>query len=150
MKSKSQKGKHRYTLRQQKYELICRSNTREIRCIERFIKKINLKLHLDDGSLYRLLVSCTEAVNNAITHGNKLDPNKKIIIQCIANKKILTVRVKDEGKGFDSEVLPDPRDEKNLLKENGRGVFLMRSLMDKVVFKRLKKGSLVEMTIILH
>lgn len=146
MKSKSQKC----TPRQQKYELICRSNTREIRYVERFLKKINLKLHLDDGSLYRLLVSCTEAVNNAITHGNKLDPNKKIIIQCIANKKILTVRVKDEGKGFDSEILPDPREEKNLLKESGRGVFLMRSLMDKVVFKRLKKGSIVEMKIILH
>ena len=147
MKSKSQKRKHRHTPRQQKYELICRSNTREIRYVERFLKKINLKLHLDDGSLYRLLVSCTEAVNNAITHGNKLDPNKKIIIQCIANKRILTVRVKDEGKGFDSEILPDPRDEKNLLKESGRGVFLMRSLMDKVKFWKLKRGSVVELKI---
>jgi serine/threonine-protein kinase RsbW len=58
--------------------------------------------------------------------------------------------VKDEGEGFDSESLLDPRDEKNLLKESGRGVFLMRTLMDKVEFKKLKSGHVVEMKLKLH
>jgi serine/threonine-protein kinase RsbW len=100
--------------------------------------------------MYRLLVSCTEAVNNAIIHGNKSNPDKNIVVRCIAEKHLLTICVKDEGKGFDSEDLPDPRDEKNLLKESGRGVFLMRSMMDKVRFKRLKSGSVVEMKVKLH
>jgi len=129
------------------YEFVCRSNQKEISHIEEFLRHVSMQLHIDDGMMYRLLISCTEAVNNAIVHGNKSDPEKKVIIQCIVMKKTLTIRVKDEGKGFDSENLQDPRDEKNLLKENGRGVFLMRSLMDKVKFKRLKSGSVAEMKV---
>jgi serine/threonine-protein kinase RsbW len=132
------------------YEMICRSNQKEISLIEEFLLQVSKKLHIDDGMMYRLLVSCTEAVNNAIVHGNKSDPNKKVIIRCVIEKKELTICVIDEGKGFDSENLQDPRDEKNLMKENGRGVFLMRSLMDKVKFIRLKSGSVVEMKVKLH
>jgi serine/threonine-protein kinase RsbW len=129
------------------YEMICRSNQKEISHIEEFLRQISTQLHIDDGMMHRLLVSCTEAVNNAIVHGNKSDPDKKVIIRCVVKKRTLTICVIDEGKGFDPESLQDPRDEKNLLKENGRGVFLMRSLMDKVVFKRLKSGSVVEMKV---
>ena len=127
--------------------MICRSNQKEISHIEKFLRQISMELHIDDGIMYRLLVSCTEAVNNAIVHGNKSDPDKKVIIRCIVDEKILTIYVKDEGKGFDSKSLQDPREKKNLMKENGRGVFLMRSLMDKVKFKRLKSGSIVEMKV---
>jgi serine/threonine-protein kinase RsbW len=130
--------------------MICRSNQKEISHIEEFLRQISMKLHIDDGMMYRLLVSCTEAVNNAIVHGNKSNPDKKVIIRCVVEEKTLTICVIDEGKGFDSENLQDPRDEKNLMKENGRGVFLMRSLMDQVKFKRLKSGSVVEMKVKLH
>ena len=132
------------------YEMICRSNQKEIIRIEKFLQQVSSDLHIDEGIMYRLLVSCTEAVNNAIVHGNNSDPDKKVIIRCTVEKKILTICVKDEGKGFDSERLQDPREEKNLMKENGRGVFLMRSLMDRVKFKRLKSGSFVEMKVKLH
>jgi serine/threonine-protein kinase RsbW len=125
--------------------MVCRSNPKEIACIERFLQQMNAKLHIDDGMMHRLLISCTEAVNNAIVHGNKSDPTKKVTLQCILEKHMITIRVKDEGEGFDPESLQDPREEKNLLKENGRGVFLIRSLMDKVEFKRLKSGTVVEM-----
>jgi serine/threonine-protein kinase RsbW len=129
------------------YEMICRSNQKEITHIEKFLRQVSLDLHIDEGIMYRLLVSCTEAVNNAIVHGNKSDPDKKVIIRCNVEKKTLTLCVIDEGKGFDSENLQDPRTEENLMKENGRGVFLMRSLMDRVKFKRLKSGSVVEMKV---
>lgn len=132
------------------FEMVCRSNQKEISNIEKFLRKVSMQLHFDDGMMHRLLVSCTEAVNNAIVHGNKSDPDKKVVIRCVVKKKTLTIYVKDEGKGFNSESLEDPRDEKNLLKESGRGVFLMRSLMDKVKFKRLKVGSVVEMEVNLH
>jgi serine/threonine-protein kinase RsbW len=132
------------------FEMVCQSNPKEIGCIEHFLQKINKKLGMDDGMMYRLLVSCTEAVNNAMIHGNKSDPNKSVTVRCIVEKQTLTILVKDEGKGFDPEKLQDPREEKNLLKESGRGVFLMRSLMDSVTIKRLKSGSVVEMKAKLH
>ena len=132
------------------YEMICRSNQKEISHIEKFLRHISSRLHIDDGIMYRLLVACTEAVNNAIVHGNKSNPDKKVIIRCSVEKKTMTICVMDEGKGFDSESLLDPREEKNLLKESGRGVFLMRSLMDQVKFKHLKSGSAVEMKVRLH
>ncbi|MCX6120589.1 MAG: ATP-binding protein [Ignavibacteriales bacterium] len=132
------------------YKMICRSNPKEISRIEEFLQQVSKHLHIDDGMMYRLLVSCTEAVNNAIVHGNKSDPDKDVTIRCVVRDKNLTIYVQDEGSGFDSENLQDPRDKKNLMKENGRGVFLMRSLMDQVKFKRLKSGSVVEMKVKLH
>jgi serine/threonine-protein kinase RsbW len=132
------------------FEMACVSNPKEIGCIETFLHQVNKKLKLDDGTMYRLLVSCTEAVNNAIIHGNKSDQDKSVNVRCIVDKRFLTVRVKDEGKGFDPEELQDPREEKNLMKESGRGFFLMRSLMDSVRVRRLKSGSVVEMKVKLH
>jgi serine/threonine-protein kinase RsbW len=132
------------------YEMVCRSQQKEISHIEKFLHHISVQQNIDDGTLHRLLVSCTEAVNNAILHGNKSDPHKEVLIRCIVRKKTLTLYVRDEGLGFDPESLQDPRDEKNLLKESGRGVFLIRSLMDKVKFKKLKSGSVVEMQVRLH
>ncbi|MGD0591515.1 MAG: ATP-binding protein [Bacteroidota bacterium] len=144
------KPKKRKIYRKTVFEMVCQSNPKEIGCIETFLQQINKKLNLDDGTMYRLLVSCTEAVNNAMIHGNKSDPNKSVTIRCIVEKQSLTIRVKDEGKGFDPKGLKDPREEKNLLKENGRGVFLMRSLMDSITVKQLKFGSVVEMKVKLH
>jgi len=132
------------------FEMVCLSNPKEIGCIEEFLQQINKKLRLDDGTMYRLLVSCTEAVNNAIIHGNKSAPDKSVAVRCTVEKKYLNIRVKDEGRGFDPEKLQDPREEKNLMKESGRGFFLMRSLMDSVKVKRLKSGSVVEMKVKLH
>jgi serine/threonine-protein kinase RsbW len=133
------------TERDNVFEKECSSSTKNIACVEKFLKQIDSKLSFDDETMYRLMVSCTEAVNNAIIHGNKSDPNKKVVIRCTVEKKILTIRVKDEGNGFNTKKLKNPTDTENLLKENGRGVFLMRTLMDKVKFKRLKSGSIVEM-----
>jgi len=132
------------------FEMICTSNPKEISRIEAFLRQVSTQLHFDDGTMYRLLVSCTEAVNNAIVHGNKSDPKKKVVIRCTEEEDTLTVCVSDEGTGFDPENLQDPREEKNLMKENGRGVFLMRSLMDKVKYKRSKSGMVVEMKVNLH
>jgi serine/threonine-protein kinase RsbW len=150
VKSYTKPKKRKKTYRKTVFEMVCQSNPKEIGCIEQFLQKINKKLDMDDGTMYRLLVSCTEAVNNAIIHGNKSDPNKSITVRCIVEKQSLTIRVKDEGRGFDPERLQDPREEKNLMKENGRGVFLMRSLMDSVIIKRLKTGTIVEMKVKLH
>jgi len=84
-----------------------------------------------------------EAGSNAIKHGNRNDPNKRVNFQFHLGEDKLTVVVQDEGKGFDTNKLPDPLDPENLLKTNGRGIFLMQICMNEVTFD--KKGSEVRM-----
>lgn len=130
------------------YHLDCVSDPKEIAKVEPFIMKVNEVAKLDDGALYRLLVAATEAVNNGILHGNKSDPRKHVLVTCVLTEKELIFTVQDEGKGFKPENIPDPLDEKNLLKTSGRGVFLMRSLMDDVKFHITPHGSKIDL--ILH
>jgi serine/threonine-protein kinase RsbW len=125
----------------------CISNPKEIGRVEDFLKRINRTAQLDDGTFYRLFVSTTEAVNNGIIHGNKSDPKKKVCISCTLNSDTITVKVKDEGRGFDPGSVPNPLEDQNLLKESGRGIFLIRSMMDKVNFEITKEGTIIEMII---
>lgn len=131
-----------------KFEMKCISEPKEIAHVEEFLNKVNKTTKLDDGTFYRLLVGCTEAVNNAILHGNKSDARKSVCLVVFFQKNDrIVVRVKDEGRGFDPDHLPNPLDEKNLLKTSGRGVFLMRELMDEVNYSFGKDGSTVELVI---
>jgi serine/threonine-protein kinase RsbW len=143
-------NKSNKTARKNEFIVNFRSRKEEIARVENAVNRIRKIVSLDDGLMYRLLVCCTEAVNNAIIHGNRSDPKKKVTLRCTVGKRTLTICVSDEGKGFDPDTLKDPRKDENLLKENGRGVFLMRSLMDKIAFKRTKKGYAVEMKVKLN
>jgi serine/threonine-protein kinase RsbW len=126
--------------------LTLKSEPGEILKVEHFLENLNRKLHLNDIRFNKLLVAATEAVNNGIIHGNKRDKRKKVVLICQLKNSKLIVSVKDEGQGLNPDILPDPLSQENLLRENGRGVFLMRSLMDDIKFKRLKKSSSVIMT----
>lgn len=132
------------------YKLEILSDPREVIAVERFLEKINEKLGLDEMTFNKLLVATTEAVNNGIIHGNKRDPGKKVVVQIEVNSSTLIIRVRDEGDGMDVETLPDPLAEENLMRENGRGVFLMRSLMHHVDFERLDDGWEVVMKLALN
>lgn len=129
------------------FDMECISNPKEIRKVEDFLKRVNRAARLDDGTFYRLFVSSTEAVNNGIIHGNKSDPKKKVCISCKVNSDSITVRVRDQGRGFDPVHLPNPLDEQNLMKESGRGIFLIKSMMDKVNFMITNEGTTIEMVI---
>ncbi len=128
-------------------EIVCKSDPREIPKVEKFLTKVNRKAHLDDGTMYRLLVATTEAVNNAILHGNKQNPRKLVHVACQISGHVLTMSVRDSGRGFDPESLANPLADENLLKESGRGIFLIRSLIDNVSFRIGKTGTTVEMKI---
>ena len=128
-------------------EMTCRSDPREIAKVEQFLAKVNKKAKLDDGTMYRLLVATTEAVNNAILHGNKMDPKKIVKVVCRLKNEVLAVTVTDSGNGFDPNSLANPLEEENLLKESGRGIFLIRSLMDNVTFRIKKSGTSITMKI---
>ncbi len=126
-------------------EMTCKSDPRQIGRVEKFVQKVNRKAHLDDGTMYRLLVATTEAVNNAILHGNKSDPRKLVHVTCELVGQMLRITVRDHGKGFDPDHLANPLAEENLMKESGRGIFLIRSLVDEVDFRLSKNGTAVIM-----
>jgi serine/threonine-protein kinase RsbW len=90
-------------------------------------------------------VATTEAVNNAILHGNKSNPKKLVHISCELVGHALKVIVRDHGHGFDPDHLANPLADENLMKENGRGIFLIRSLVDEVDFRLSKGGTAVIM-----
>jgi serine/threonine-protein kinase RsbW len=90
-----------------------------------------------------MLIAVTEAVNNAIQHGNKGDESKMVDVIYERKEKVITFRVSDEGDGFDYTNIPDPTTPENIEKESGRGVFLMRNLADAVDF--LEDGRVVEL-----
>jgi serine/threonine-protein kinase RsbW len=91
------------------------------------------------------MVSITEAVNNAILHGNKSSPSKRVRVTCEILPGWLLVMINDEGRGFRPEKIGNPLAKENLLRETGRGIFLMRTLMDKVEFDVGKGGTQVRL-----
>lgn len=111
--------------------------------VESFIENVGEKIRIEETIYGNVLVSVTEAVNNAIVHGNKEDKNKKVKLGLKQNKKSVRFIVEDEGMGFDHNTLPDPTNPKNLEKVKGRGIFLIKSLSDKTTFKQ--GGRVVEM-----
>jgi serine/threonine-protein kinase RsbW len=81
-----------------------------------------------------LRVGLMEALANAILYGNGRDPSKRVRVEVAIQEASITARVTDEGAGFDPMSLPDPTTPENLVKANGRGIFLMRKLLDEVHF----------------
>ena len=131
----------------QKFELEFPSTIQQVAKVEKFLEHIKATLEIDDERFYKILVATTEAVNNGIIHGNKRDINKKVCLRCWVENTWLLISVHDEGPGFDSDHIPDPRKDENLLLDHGRGVFLIRSLMDKVEFSNDPTGASVVMTL---
>ncbi len=107
-----------------------------IRLVERLIEDVCEVFNVNEDSYGNILIAVTEAVNNAIYHGNQGDPQKQIKIGFESSEKKIQFSVADEGNGFDFENLPDPTDPLNIDKLNGRGVFLMKNLADKVEFNK--------------
>lgn len=127
------------------FKLILKSTPKEISKVEPFLKKMNKYIDFEEIQFHNLLVATTEAVNNSITHGNLRDPKKLVEITVAASTTSIEIHIFDEGKGINLENIPDPLDEKNLLRENGRGIFLMQQFMDSVKFKHSATGSEVIM-----
>src|ERR1700722_3117218 len=118
----------------QNQQLELDSASESIHIVEKLIDALCANYKVNEDHYGNILVAITEAVNNAIYHGNKSNPDKKIHITFKSNPKAITFTVRDEGKGFDFQHLPDPTDPKNLEKPTGRGVFLMHRLADSVEF----------------
>ena len=116
---------------------------KNIRLVEALIDEISSKQELEEDIYGKVLIGTVEAVNNAIIHGNKSNPEKVVNIRIYKTKKELHIVVKDEGEGFDYRSIPDPTAPENIENIHGRGVFLMTKLSDKVEF--YENGSIVEL-----
>lgn len=92
-----------------------------------------------------IAISISEAVNNAIEHGNEGDRSKLVKIELEELSDGVLIRVRDQGTGFDPQKVADPTDPENLLAESGRGLLIIRHLMDEVNVVAEKTGTLIEM-----
>ena len=102
------------------------------------------KRKLDQTFLFDIKLAGEEATINAIKYGNKSQVEKTVSINCDITKEAVVITVEDEGEGFNFRDLPDPTKDENILKAGGRGLFLIRNLMDKVEFNT--KGNRIIMT----
>ena len=93
-----------------------------------------------------IAIAVTEMVNNAVCHGNNNDPGKMVYFEMIRTKQELCFEIRDEGEGFQPDEVPDPLDPENILKESGRGIFIVKSLMDSVSYQFTENGTVVTMT----
>lgn len=102
--------------------------------VEKLIDEICAFYNIGDEHYGNMLVALTEAVSNAIYHGNQLNPDKVVKFYYESKNGMLCFTVSDEGNGYNPELIPDPTDPQNLESPNGRGVFLMKKLTDGIKF----------------
>lgn len=118
-----------------------------IRVVESFIDNSKDTFHIEDDIYGNIMVAVTEAVNNAIRHGNKFDKDKNVYLSLYVKPDQLKFEIEDEGTGFNYDNLEDPTAPENLENPGGRGIFLIRHLADEVEFS--KEGRRVELTFML-
>jgi serine/threonine-protein kinase RsbW len=115
-----------------------------LRIVENAIDEATIEIGISHDSYGKILVSALEAVNNAILHGNSSKREKIVDIIIAYKTDELKIKVTDEGLGFSPEKVPDPTLPENIEELNGRGVYLMTRLADKIKYS--KKGNAVTMT----
>ena len=127
-------------------KLTLQSTFEELDRIESFVDELQEWANLGEEDYNRIMLTLSEAVNNAILHGNEEDPDKNVHIAATleSDQQIMRISVEDEGSGFDPEELPNPLKDENLLNEGGRGVYLIKQYADNVEFK--KEGTKVTIT----
>ena len=104
------------------------------------------KSGFESEEVQRISMAVREAAVNAVLHGNSYDPRKKVHIAFETNQDALTISIRDEGKGLDPGEIPDPLAPENLLKQSGRGIFLIKANKDKERFRNMEPGT--EITLI--
>ncbi len=110
--------------------------------------RLAIEAGLDEDQRFHIDMAVREAAINAVIHGNGYDPTRQIDVSLENTGTALVFTIADQGNGFDPDHLPDPLAPENLLRGTGRGIFLIRSLMDEVHFRQLHPGT--ELTLVKH
>jgi serine/threonine-protein kinase RsbW len=119
------------------------SSVNNLTIVENAIDELMTEIGITQENYGKILVSTLEAVNNAIMHGNKFERDKIVDVEISYKNDKLRIKIKDEGKGFIPEEVPDPTIPQNIEALNGRGIFLMSKLADQVKYS--KRGNAVTM-----
>lgn len=119
------------------------SKIENLRKVEKLVDELSAEYNISSDVYGNILIAVLEAANNAILHGNKLNEEKNVFININFDNNILKFTLMDEGIGFDYKNVPDPTAPENIENVNGRGIFLMQKLSDKIEFSR--NGSQVEL-----
>ena len=133
-------------LKNGKYEISYPSSVDYLEKVEAVTVKIAEEAGFDESTIDDISIAITELFNNAIHHGNQGDVNKKVHLTYTLSDNALNISIQDEGAGFEPERLRDPLAPENLLADNGRGIYLVKMLMDKVQFNITDKGSEIIIT----
>ncbi len=132
---------------EEKYHLEIESDPNNLITVEEFVNYFCKDVNLPDEKLSNVLLAVTEATTNAIIHANKCDPTKKVTIDASDENSKLIIKIKDEGEGFDPGNIPDPTEPENLLKDSGRGIYLMKVYMDDLQYNRTPSGMELVLTV---
>ena len=113
--------------------------------VEAKAEKLAREAGFDEDTSSQIAMVAREAVINAILHGNKKDPAKHVQVGFELNEESLRITIADEGAGLDPDSVPDPLAPENILRSSGRGIFLMKAIMDELHFHQLDPGTEIEM-----
>ena len=126
---------------EQHYHLEIESDPKNLITVEEFINYFCKELSISDERITGIMLAVTEATTNAIIHANKNVKLKLVKIDAEVINGLLKIIIKDEGKGFDPTIVPDPTEPENLLKDSGRGLYLMRTYMDDLEYNLTPNGT---------
>lgn len=133
-------------LKKGKYSKQFSSDVEYLEEVESLTVNIATEAGFDESTIDDLSIAITELFNNAIHHGNKGDKSKKVELGFHVRNKKMSVTVRDEGKGFQPDAIKNPLDPENLMADSGRGIYLVKMLMDDVEFNISEKGSEIIIT----
>ena len=114
--------------------------------VDMFVEGILNGYQIDESVLADIAISVSELVNNAISHGNAKRRDKTVTVSVSKNGDNVSITIADQGGGFNPKDIADPLADENLLKDTGRGFFIVRSLMNDVDIKTTSEGTLITIT----
>jgi len=122
-------------------EIIIPSDPIYLQPLDEFLEESLRRMNMPENDIADVAISVTELVNNAIVHGNRNNPAKMVEVKINYKKDEVEISITDEGSGFDPDSIPDPLSDENVMKETGRGIFIVRSLMDRFEMLPGKSGN---------
>jgi serine/threonine-protein kinase RsbW len=112
-------------------ETLLDSSLESVERAEEMVLDVAGRMGFDEDDLHRISVAVRESMVNAVVHGNRYNANKKVHLSVLAESGQLTIRVADEGDGFDAAKVANPLAEENLMRQSGRGILLMQAFVDE-------------------
>jgi serine/threonine-protein kinase RsbW len=125
--------------------LVINSDRNELKRTEKFLLNFFKKNNLSEDNFNRVFLCLSEAVMNSIQHGNQNDTRKQVSIIADCTKEVINIEITDEGDGFDYYNIENPTEKRNLKKESGRGIHIIKSLSKELEFK--ERGNCIQFKI---